>query len=170
MKIIGLSSDRYSREYIAIVTHAEIEKVSDKRYGDTRLKELNVGDVFDLGAGCDFRDRIAEACRSMQTSIATFDSARATLTRFAAMVAARRCKSHRSAERRGCTAVNRSSIHRARTHYGRNGRYSQPTRHYYGHVGVPMCWGPNSRGRYVLHYTGRETTTPKSLAHGRWCS
>jgi hypothetical protein len=87
MKVIGLTKEGWEREYVAIVTHRELQGVSDKRYGDNQLKQLNVGDSFDLGAGADFRDIIKAACADMRDAMKSFESARQTMSRFAVMIA-----------------------------------------------------------------------------------
>jgi hypothetical protein len=72
MKVIGLSKERYGREYVALVSHDELLRVSDKRYGDSRLKELEIGAEFDLGAGENFRDQIKDACDKMTSAMMKF--------------------------------------------------------------------------------------------------
>lgn len=87
MKVIGLSRTDYSREYVAIVSHHELQLVSDRRYGDKELQPLKIGDEFDLGAGCDFRNQIQDACKRMKDAMASFESARATMMKFAVLIA-----------------------------------------------------------------------------------
>lgn len=89
MKIIGLSNADYGREYIAIVSHDELCSVSDKRWGDSKLKLLEIGQSFDLKAGANFRDEIKACCEQMVSAMTRFDAAKATLTHFATMIAAR---------------------------------------------------------------------------------
>lgn len=81
MKVIGLDGNG---QYIAIVTHDELEKCADKFYG--KLDKLKVGSEFDIGAGYNFASRIQSACKSMLDAQRDFKSAQDTLTRFATMV------------------------------------------------------------------------------------
>lgn len=85
MKIIGIDANG---NYIAVVTHTELEKCADKFYG--KLEKLRCGDFFDIGAGYDFSDRIAAACKGIQDGHANFLRASETMTRFASMVAERK--------------------------------------------------------------------------------
>lgn len=71
--------------YICQVGHTELEKLTDKYYGN--LPKLNVGDTMDLGAGYNFRSDIKSACDGMTKAVTNFDAARLTMTKFAAMVA-----------------------------------------------------------------------------------
>ncbi len=82
MKIIGLQDDR---TYVAIVSHTELEKCANKYYN--KLPSLKVGNEFDIGLGHDYAGSIESACRSMMEAMKTFERARETLTKFAAMVA-----------------------------------------------------------------------------------
>lgn len=81
MKVIGTTGS----DYICIVSHAELEKVADKYYG--KMEKLKIGDETNLGSGYDFRAAIGQACKGMTDAERDFDRARATLTRFAVMVA-----------------------------------------------------------------------------------
>lgn len=81
MKVIGIDG---SGNYIAIVTHTEVEKCANKHYN--RLDKLKVGSEFDIGAGYNFANQIESACKSMLDAQMTFDKAQSTLTAFANMV------------------------------------------------------------------------------------
>jgi hypothetical protein len=81
MKILGKNADG---AYIAILSHAEVEKVVDKYYG--HLPKLEAGSEFDLSQGYNFRSDIASACRDMAAAMKTFERSRATLLKFANMV------------------------------------------------------------------------------------
>lgn len=83
MKVIGIADDG---EYICQVSHTEIEKLTDKYYGNLAGK-LKPGSEMDLGAGYDFRNAIKKACDSLIEAERDFDSARKTIHKFAAMVA-----------------------------------------------------------------------------------
>lgn len=83
MKVIGMTGER--DEYLAIVTHTELEKVADKYYG--KMNKLRVGDEIDLGAGYNFADRIHAAATGMSDSIKAFRRAQDTLMEFSIMVA-----------------------------------------------------------------------------------
>lgn len=84
MKIIG--KGQHHNEYIATVTHTELEKCFDKYYGKESLKEFKAGDEVDIAAGYNFRRDINEACRKMTEAMRSFDEAKKTLTEFAIMV------------------------------------------------------------------------------------
>lgn len=81
MKIIGTTGDG---NYIAEVSHTEIEKVFDKYYGN--LSRLKAGDDVDLGAGHDYRDCIKRACGDMVDASRQFAHAQSTLMRFSLMI------------------------------------------------------------------------------------
>lgn len=85
MKIIGKNSEN-GGDYIAIVTHVELEKLSDKYYGNSSLGKLQVGSEMNLGAGHDFRSQIQSACKAMEDSMKSFERARDTLLKFSVMV------------------------------------------------------------------------------------
>jgi len=59
MKIIGISQGPRDGQYIAIVSHAEIEKFLNIYYG--RMENLKVGDEINLGKGYDFFKQTIEA-------------------------------------------------------------------------------------------------------------
>lgn len=84
MKVIGVAETGVKRSYVAIVTHHELEKLTDKYYG--KLPELRIGEEMDLGKGYDFRGDIRGAMDSMTAAMKSFESARSTLMAFAAMV------------------------------------------------------------------------------------
>ena len=81
MKVIGLDGNG---QYIAIVTHDELEKCANKYYG--KLNKLKVGDAFDIGAGYNFASQIKSSCESMLDAHKNFKYAQDTLTSFAMMV------------------------------------------------------------------------------------
>lgn len=83
MKVIGTGANG---AYLCEVSHTELEKLTDKYYGN--LKPLKIGDEMNLGAGYDFRASIKESCKGMMDADLSFDRARATLQRFAIMVSA----------------------------------------------------------------------------------
>jgi hypothetical protein len=80
MKIIGEAGDGY----IAVVSHTELEKATDKYYGN--LKRLRVGDVFDLSQAYDFHTAIAGLCNQMVSSMSRFEQTKDTLLRFGVLV------------------------------------------------------------------------------------
>ena len=82
MKVIGKTQE--PGDYIAIVNHAELERLTDKYYG--KLSALKVGDSMDLGAGYNFRGDIQSACRAMQDASKAFAKAQATMLAFSVMV------------------------------------------------------------------------------------
>lgn len=84
MKVIGIAENGANRSYVAIVTHTELEKLTDKYYG--KVLELRIGQEMDLGAGYAFREDIRGALNSMTEAMKSFERARATLMAFAAMV------------------------------------------------------------------------------------
>jgi hypothetical protein len=59
MKIIGTTQGSGDGEYIAIVSHSEIEKFFDLYYG--KQPRLKVGDEINLGKGYDFFKQTIEA-------------------------------------------------------------------------------------------------------------
>ena len=83
MKIIGKTSEN-GGDYLAIINHTELEKLTDKYYG--QLSALKVGDSMDLGAGYNFRGDIQSACRAMQDASKAFAKAQATMLAFSVMV------------------------------------------------------------------------------------
>ncbi len=82
MKIIGISE---GGNYIAEVSHSEIEKVFDKYYN--KVDRLKPGKEIDLGAGYDFRQQITATCVAMVNASETFDLKQKALLNFATMVA-----------------------------------------------------------------------------------
>jgi hypothetical protein len=82
MKIIGMQGE----QYIAVISHTEMEKLTDNYYG--KLPKLKVGDDFDLGAGYDFRSDIRNACSSAVDAMKRYESAQGSLFKFAMMVTA----------------------------------------------------------------------------------
>jgi len=80
MKVIGLSGS----DYICQIGHTELEKLTDKYYGN--LDRLGVGAEMNLGAGYDFRSDIQKACKGMVDAQKSFDASRATMMKFAVMV------------------------------------------------------------------------------------
>ena len=85
MKVIGKTHES-GGDYLAVVTHVELEKLADKYYSNTPLSKLRVGDVFDLAAGYDFRADIKKACSEMVAAHKAFSSAQKTMMKFALMV------------------------------------------------------------------------------------
>lgn len=82
MKIIGTVETGL---YICQVSHTELEKLTNKYYGN--LPKLEVGSTMDLGAGYDFRSDIQTACRNVIEANKSFGQTQDTLLKFAAMVA-----------------------------------------------------------------------------------
>ena len=80
MKIIG----HVGENYIAEVSHHELEKSLDKYFG--KLKDLAVGQELDLGDGYDFRDDIRQLCRLMIEASEKFGRAQDSLLRFAKLI------------------------------------------------------------------------------------
>ena len=83
MKVIGKTQED-SGDYIAIVSHIELEKLFDKYYGN--LPRMKVGDAVDLGAGYNFRRDIKSVCEKMESATKAFHDAQATMLKFAVMV------------------------------------------------------------------------------------
>lgn len=82
MKVIGIDANG---NYIAVVAHDELEKLTEKYYG--KLDKLRPGAEMNLGAGYDFRSDIKAACKGMVDADQNFSRAKKTLHRFAVMVA-----------------------------------------------------------------------------------
>ena len=82
MRVIGMDGQG---NYIATVSHSELEKCADKYYG--AMPKLAVGDTFDLGQGHDFRKQIVETCKAMQDAHKRFEVSSETMRQFAFMVA-----------------------------------------------------------------------------------
>lgn len=91
MKVIGISSEGYSKSYVAIVTHDELRRLMDKAGYQRRneLAELKVGDVFDLGQGHNFRDQIVDATQKMAEAYERFAKVAPIAAEFAGIVAAK---------------------------------------------------------------------------------
>lgn len=83
MKVIGKTQE-HGGDYIAIVTHVELEKLTNQYYGN--LSALKVGDSMDLGAGYNFRNEIQSACKGMTDASKSFANAQTTMLKFAVMV------------------------------------------------------------------------------------
>lgn len=82
MKILG----KVSGGYIAEISHREIEKVADRYYSDTKIKELNIGQEYPISQGYDFRGDIRESCQQMTQAMEVFARCQESLRAFAAMV------------------------------------------------------------------------------------
>lgn len=80
MKVIAKVNDSI---YLAEVSHTELEKVTDKYYGN--MKRLEVGATMNLGAGHDFRNEIKSACKQMTDAVKQFERAQKSLFAFAIM-------------------------------------------------------------------------------------
>ena len=80
MKVIGLDE---KGNYIAVVSHTEVEKLTNKYYGN--LKKLEIGESLDLGGGYDFTGQIQSACKGMTDAMKNFNSAQKTMQQFAIM-------------------------------------------------------------------------------------
>lgn len=70
---------------IAEITISEIQKVFDNCANGPKLTP-KVGDVYDLGAGYNFRSSISDVCRNMTDTYRSFKRAHDTLLKFADMV------------------------------------------------------------------------------------
>lgn len=81
MKIIGIGE---RGEYLATISHSEVEQVFDKYYGN--LEKLKVGSEVDLGAGYDYRSSIQSACKEMVDASRQFERSQRMLMQFALMV------------------------------------------------------------------------------------
>lgn len=81
MKIIGMDG---SGNYIAVVSHTELEKSADLYYN--KLGKLKVGDEYDLAAGYDFRYSIESVCKNMTDTMKRFGDTQKTLFQFAQMI------------------------------------------------------------------------------------
>lgn len=85
MKVIGKTAEN-NGDYIAIVTHAELQQLQDRFYKGEPLKVLKMGDTMNLGLGYDFRRDIQDSCAQMERASKAFGTAQATLLKFAVMV------------------------------------------------------------------------------------
>jgi len=85
MKVIG---EQGYDTWICVVSKQEVEKVFDKYYakGADALEKIKIGSEIDLGVGHDFRANIRDVCHEMRDAMKAFESARATLMKFAVMV------------------------------------------------------------------------------------
>lgn len=83
MKVIGIDGQG---NYIATVSHSELEKLSDKYYGKTKLEKLAIGSEFNLGQGYDFRESISRACKEMVNASKQFKDAQSSMLKFSSMV------------------------------------------------------------------------------------
>lgn len=81
MEVIGKDGQG---NYIAIVSHDELEKSANQYYG--KLPRLNVGDEFNIGAGYNFKSDIESACKNMLDACRSFETSRTTMMNFAVMV------------------------------------------------------------------------------------
>ena len=81
MKVIGMQDENY----IAVISHYELEKAADLYYG--KMKRLKVGDEHPIGLGHDFRSEIKGACQQMVAVATRSAAAQKTLLDFALMVA-----------------------------------------------------------------------------------
>lgn len=61
MKIIGITSENYSKQYICTVDHSELEKFLGLYYD--KLKKLSPGDEVDLGKGYNYASEIKDAMK-----------------------------------------------------------------------------------------------------------
>lgn len=80
MKIIGKNKE----EYIATVSHTELEKMAGKYYGN--MKKLDIGDEINCGEGYDFSYEIKKTCEAMESAMKKFEEAKNTMMKFAIMV------------------------------------------------------------------------------------
>lgn len=76
MKIIGTTEvgEGYSKRkaYVAIIEHAELQRVADKAgYGATEIK-VNVGDDYPIDQGHNFRGELLQAMKAMQEAYVKF--------------------------------------------------------------------------------------------------
>jgi len=91
MKVIGLTEvgDGYNKRkaYVAIISHDELLKVADKsHYGGDQLKELNVGEDYQISSGHDFRRELSDAIRRMQEAYTAFAKVAPIAAQFAGIV------------------------------------------------------------------------------------
>lgn len=85
MKVIGKTTENEC-DYIATVSHSELQKLSNRYYNGSELPYLKIGDVMDLSAGYNFRDDIQRACKRMEEAAKEFHNAQSTMLKFAVMV------------------------------------------------------------------------------------
>lgn len=90
MKIIGLTEigDGYAKQkaYVAIVSHAELQKVANKAgYGAPEIK-VSVGDDYPIAEGHDFRSEITQAVKAMQEAYTRFAKVAPVAAQFAGVV------------------------------------------------------------------------------------
>ena len=85
MKVIGKTKEN-GGDYIAVVSHTELQKLSNRYYGSSELEPLKIGGEMDLGAGYNFRNEIQRCCKQMEDATKAFHDAQATMLRFAVMV------------------------------------------------------------------------------------
>jgi len=81
MEIIGLSGS----DYIAKISHSELEKLNNKYYSRENIKKLQIGEKMDLGSGHDFTREIKNVCNEMLNVMQAFDRSKKLLTEFAIM-------------------------------------------------------------------------------------
>lgn len=90
MKIIGLTEagEGYGKRkaYIAIIEHAELNKVANKARHGEQVAELKVGDEYPIAEGYDFRNELLSAIKAMQEAYAKFAKVAPTAAQFAGLV------------------------------------------------------------------------------------
>ena len=89
MKIIGTTEvgEGYSKAkaYVAIITHAELQRVADKAgYGAQEIK-VAVGDDYPIAEGHDFRAELMQAIKAMQEAYTKFAKVAPVAARFAGL-------------------------------------------------------------------------------------
>lgn len=85
MKVIGKTKEN-GGDYIAVVSHTELQKVSNRYYASNELLQLKIGEEMDLGAGYNFRHDIQRAGKQMEDAVKAFNDAQTTMLKFAVMV------------------------------------------------------------------------------------
>lgn len=80
MKILARVGDKY----IAEISHAEVEKVLGRYYGN--LQKLEPGEEMNLSTGYDYTYDIQKACTAIIDANKAFEGAQETLYKFAQAV------------------------------------------------------------------------------------
>lgn len=89
MKIIGTTEvgEGYgkSQAYVAIITHAELQRVADKTRHDSEKIVVKVGDDYPIAEGHDFRSELMQAIKAMQEAYTKFAKVAPVAARFAGL-------------------------------------------------------------------------------------
>lgn len=89
MKIIGTTEigDGYAKQqaYVAIISHAEMQRVADKARHDAEKIVVKVGDDYPIAEGYDFRSELLQAIKAMQEAYTKFAKVAPVAARFAGL-------------------------------------------------------------------------------------